>query len=46
METQEDKTEKPYKSKHTTLNKYLIRKYGKEPRITEKEMKLNQWNWH
>ncbi|MHA1977124.1 MAG: hypothetical protein ACW98F_05485 [Candidatus Hodarchaeales archaeon] len=27
-------------------NNYLERKYGKEPRISSKELKQIQWNWH
>ena len=46
MEIQKVKTEEKAKHRRTTISEYLIRKYGREPRITEKEMKENQWKWH
>ncbi len=46
METQEVKTGRKSENKNTNTSEYLIRKYGKEPRITEEEMKKIQWNWH
>jgi len=46
MEIQEVKNGRKAKNKRTTIGEYLIRKYGREPRITEKEMKENQWKWH
>jgi len=46
METHEEKTEGNSENKSKNISKYLIRKYGKEPRITEEEMKQNRWNWH
>jgi len=46
MATQEKRTEKTSENKRTSNSEYLVRKYGKEPRITEEEMKESQWNWH
>ncbi len=46
METQEVKTEGKSENKNMNVSEYLTRKYGREPRITEEEMKANQWNWH
>ena len=46
MATQKGRTRKQNENKNDDLGEYLVRKYGKEPRITEKEMKNNQWNWH
>ena len=46
MATHEERTDENTANKNTEINNYLIRKYGKEPRITEEEMKQNRWNWH
>jgi hypothetical protein len=46
MEIQEEKSEKKAENKQTIVSEYLIRKYGKEPRISEEELRQNQWNWH
>ncbi|MHA2029140.1 MAG: hypothetical protein ACXAB2_13175 [Candidatus Hodarchaeales archaeon] len=46
MATQEENTDKTHENKKIINDDYLIRKYGKEPPITEKERKQNQWNWH
>ncbi len=46
MATQEENTDKKHANKKIIIEDYLIRKYGKEPLITEKEMKQKQWNWH
>jgi len=46
MESHEVKTERRSENKNMDVSKYLTRKYGKEPRITEEEMKQNRWNWH
>lgn len=31
---------------HINPDNYLERKYGKEPKISTKELKQLQWNWH
>jgi hypothetical protein len=39
---------KPKKITKEKINSsdYLEKKYGKEPRISEKELKEHRWNWH
>jgi len=46
MGTHQVKTERKSENKKMNASEYLTRKYGKEPRITEEEMKQNRWNWH
>jgi hypothetical protein len=39
------KSKKPSKEKIDSSD-YLEQKYGKEPPISEKELKQHRWNWH
>jgi hypothetical protein len=46
MATQEENADKKPENKKIIKDHYLIRKYGKEPPISEKERKQSRWNWH
>ena len=45
MNATSTKPEKVSKKKIDSCD-YLEQKYGKEPRISEKELKQHRWNWH
>ena len=46
MSHQQSETEKIVQKAIQEKMTYLEKKYGKEPKITPKELKDMQWNWH
>ncbi|MHA1994623.1 MAG: hypothetical protein ACW97Z_08795 [Candidatus Hodarchaeales archaeon] len=46
MVPSEQKSQDAMDDSHTNSDNYLERKYGKEPKISSKELKQLRWNWH
>ena len=46
MVPSEQKSQNVMDESRSNSDDYLERKYGKEPKISSKELKQHRWNWH